>query len=61
MAIPDFQSLMLPVLELASKGETSVPVAEAEIAARFGLSDQEREQMQPNGKQRLLSNRIPGR
>ena len=58
MAIPDFQSLMLPVLELASKGETSVPVAEAEIAARFGLSDQEREQMQPNGKQRLLSNRI---
>jgi restriction system protein len=58
MAIPDFQSLMLPVLELASRGETSVPGAEAEIAARFGLSDQEREQMQPNGKQRLLSNRI---
>ena len=58
MAIPDYQSLMLPVLELASKGETSVPNAEAEIATRFGLSDDEREQLLPSGKQRVLSNRI---
>lgn len=58
MPIPDYQSLMLPVLDLASKGETSVPLAEVEIAARFGLSDQEREQMLPSGKQRLLHNRI---
>jgi restriction system protein len=58
MAIPDYQSLMLPVLELASKGEASVPIAEAEFATRFGLSDNEREQMLPSGKQRVLSNRI---
>jgi restriction system protein len=58
MAIPDYQSLMLPVLEVASKGETSVPLAESEISVRFGLSDEEREKMLPSGKQRLLSNRI---
>jgi len=49
---------MLPVLEVASKGETSVPLAEADIAARFGLSNEEREQMLPSGKQRVLHNRI---
>lgn len=58
MSIPDYQTLLLPVLEIASKGETSVPLAEAEIAAKFSLSDQEREQMLPSGKQRVLHNRI---
>jgi restriction endonuclease Mrr len=58
MPIPDYQSLMLPVLEVASKGETSVPLAEADIAVRIGLSDEEREQMLPSGKQRVLHNRI---
>lgn len=58
MPIPDYQSLMLPVLEIAAKGETSVPLAEAEVASRFGLSDAEREEMLPSGKQRILHNRI---
>src|SRR3546814_17645080 len=58
MTIPDYQSLMLPVLEIAAMGETSVPLAEAAIAARFGLSDEEREQMLPSGKQRVMHNRI---
>lgn len=58
MPIPDYQSLMLPVLEVAAKAETTVPLAEAEIATKFGLSDEEREQMLPSGKQRVLHNRI---
>lgn len=58
MSIPDYQSLMLPVLRIAMKGETSVPLAEAEIAAMFALSPEEREQMLPSGKQRVLHNRI---
>ncbi|RUV02129.1 hypothetical protein EOB36_10790 [Mesorhizobium sp. M6A.T.Cr.TU.017.01.1.1] len=58
MPIPDYQSLMLPVLEVASKDETSVPLAEAEIAARFGLTAEEREQLLPSGKQHVLHNRI---
>lgn len=58
MTIPDYQSLMLPVLEVASKGESSVPMAEAEIGAQLGLSDEEREQLLPSGKQRVLHNRV---
>jgi restriction system protein len=49
---------MLPVLELASKGETSVPFAEAQIAEVLKLSSEEREQLLPSGKQRVLHNRI---
>lgn len=58
MTIPDYQTLMLPVLEIAAQGETSVPQVEAEIAARFGLSEAERQEMLPSGRQRLLHNRI---
>lgn len=58
MPIPDYQSLMLPVLEIAARGETSVPVAETEVAVRFGLNEAEREQLLPSGKQRVLHNRI---
>lgn len=49
---------MLPVLEVAAKGETSVPLVETEIAKRFGLSDAQREELLPSGKQRVLHNRI---
>ena len=58
MAIPDYQSLMLPILKLADQGEFSVPMAAVEIAKSHGLSDAEAEEMLPSGKQRLLHNRI---
>jgi restriction system protein len=58
MSIPDYQVLMLPVLEVAAKGETSVPQAETEIAARFKLTEDERQAMLPSGRQRVLHNRI---
>ena len=58
MAIPDYQSLMLPVLKIAAEGETRVPVAAEQIADQLGLSSLEREELLPSGKQRLLHNRI---
>lgn len=58
MAIPDYQTLMLPVLSLAAEGETRVPIAAQIIADRLGLSQDEREEMLPSGKQRLLHNRV---
>jgi restriction system protein len=58
MPIPDYQSLMLPVLKIAERGEKSVPLAEAEIAKSLNLTEQERTQMLPSGRQRLLHNRI---
>jgi hypothetical protein len=38
MAIPDYQTLMVPVLTLASKGETRVPDVAEKIANDLGLS-----------------------
>ena len=58
MAIPDYQTLMLPVLKVAASGETSVPLTAEIIADEFGLAAEEREELLPSGKQRLLHNRI---
>lgn len=58
MAIPDYQSLMLPVLEIAAEGEIRVPAAAEKIADRLQLTDEEREELLPSGKQRLLHNRV---
>ncbi|EJL22924.1 winged helix-turn-helix domain-containing protein [Novosphingobium sp. AP12] len=58
MAIPDYQTLMLPVLRLAATGEQRVADAAKRIADDLGLSPDEREEMLPSGRQRLLHNRI---
>lgn len=58
MAIPDYQSLMLPVLQIAALGETRVPLVAAQIADQINLTQEEREEMLPSGKQKLLHNRI---
>lgn len=59
MAIPDYQSCMLPILEFAADGETH-RVAEAveALSARFGLSAEEREELLPSGTQYVISNRV---
>ena len=49
---------MLPLLGVAAEGETRVPAAAQVIADRLGLSADEREEMLPSGKQRLLHNRV---
>lgn len=49
---------MLPLLGIAAEGETRVPVAAQVIADRLGLSEDERDEMLPSGKQRLLHNRV---
>ena len=58
MAIPDYQTLMLPVLRLGAAGEQRVADAAERIADDLGLSPDEREEMLPSGRQRLLHNRI---
>ena len=58
MGIPDYQTLMLPVLAVAAEGETRVALAAAKVAEALELSEVEREEMLPSGKQRLLHNRI---
>ncbi len=58
MALPDYQTLMLPVLRLAAKGETSVPIASQALADEFHLTPEERDLMLPSGAQRVLHNRV---
>jgi restriction system protein len=58
MAIPDYQTLMLPVLRLAAKGETRVPEVEERVAEEFALAPEERDQLLPSGRQRILHNRV---
>jgi restriction system protein len=58
MTIPDYQTLMLPVLRLAAAAEQRVADVAECIADEFGLSPAEREEMLPSGRQRLLHNRI---
>jgi restriction system protein len=56
--IPDYQTLMLPVLRLAAKGETRVPDVADEVANELGLTPGERDELLPSGRQRVLHNRI---
>jgi restriction system protein len=58
MTIPDYQSLMLSVLRLAAVGETRVADVAERIADDLGLSQAERDELLPSGRQRLLHNRI---
>ncbi len=58
MAIPDYQSLMLPVLQMADGRELRVPDAAERIANDLDLTEQERDELLPSGRQRLLHNRV---
>lgn len=59
MPIPDFQSLMLPFLKLASDGnEHSITETTEKLAQQFRLSETDREELLPSGKQRKFDNRV---
>ena len=59
MAIPDYQSFMLPLLRLASDREThSLREACEKLADEFNLSSDEREELLPSGTQQTYKNRI---
>ncbi len=57
MAIPGYQDLMLPLLELGA--QRALPAREAVdlMADRFKLTDEERESLLPSGKQTFIFNR----
>ncbi|MBN1658446.1 MAG: winged helix-turn-helix domain-containing protein, partial [Anaerolineae bacterium] len=59
MSIPDFQSLMLPLLKLASDHrEHSLRTTIDALADEFGLTDEERRQLLPSGRQATFDNRV---
>lgn len=59
MAVPDFQSLMRPVLAAAADGlEHNINEVIARLAAEFRLTDEELDEMQPSGRQTVFMNRV---
>jgi restriction system protein len=57
MTIPDFQTLMLPVLESSKKGEVRIGDVVEHLANAFALSDEERATLLPSGRQTTFANR----
>lgn len=57
MAIPDYQTLMLPVLRLAAASETDIRHCTEAIAEDFHLLPEDLQELLPSGKQTVLSNR----
>ena len=60
MAVPDYQGVMLPLLEFAAerKAEISTEEAVEALAARLNLTDDDLKQMLPSGVQRTFVNRV---
>jgi restriction system protein len=59
VAIPDYQSLMLPVLKLASDGgEHRMSDVVDTLATQLHLTEAEREELLPSGKQPVFNNRV---
>ena len=58
MSIPDFQTLMLPVLRMANEGEVRIADVVEKLANEFKLTQQERMQLLPSGKQTTFANRV---
>lgn len=58
MPIPDFQTLMLPTLRLASQGEVRVRDLVSGIATQFGLTEEELAERLPSGRQTTIVNRV---
>jgi restriction system protein len=58
MPIPDFQTLMLPVLKLSSEKEWRISDAVERLADDFHLSQEERATLLPSGRQTTFTNRV---
>lgn len=59
MAIPDYQTIMLPLLQIAGEGkEHRFRDAVEQLALHFDLTDEERDERQPSGNSLLFNNRV---
>lgn len=59
MAIPDYQSCMLPLMRLVSDGQDhSLTEAVDKLALGFRLTEDERRELLPSGRQPKLDNRV---
>src|SRR5437660_10102738 len=59
MTIPDYQSLMRPLLEFSSDGsEKSIKGAVETLGTKLALSNDDLQTLLPSGKQTIFANRV---
>lgn len=58
MGVPDYESLMLPVLKLAAQGEIRMKDCIERLANDLGLTEEDRKHLLPGGKQTTFANRV---
>lgn len=59
MAIPDFQTVMLPLVEALADGqERTMRELTGLLAGRYELTEQEQQEVLPSGQQTIFSNRV---
>ena len=58
MAVPDYQSLMLPVLKKSAAGEVRIRDVVDELSNDLGLTSEERSELLPSGRQTTFANRV---
>lgn len=58
MTIPDYQTVMLPVLRAAADGELRITDVIERVSNEFALPPEEREQLLPSGRQTTIANRV---
>jgi len=56
--VPDYQTLMRPVLRVCDGREVKVSAAIEELAEELGLTEAERAEMLPSGRQTVFANRV---
>jgi restriction system protein len=59
MSIPDYQSLMLPVLSTSLVGEIHIRDVVERLAKELGLTPEERAELLPSGKQAIWRHGVP--
>ncbi len=59
MPIPDFQTVMRPLLESVRDGQSkSLSDVHEAVCQKFGLTEEERREMIPSGRQTIIRNRV---
>jgi restriction system protein len=59
MSIPDYQTLMLPVLEIGRDGaEHRIRDVIDQLGTKYGVTEEERQKLIPSGRQPMFDNRV---
>lgn len=58
MAIPDYETLMLPILRYAAGGERPLQEVRKAVADELGIPEEDRQTLLPSGRAPVLNDRI---